>query len=85
MGKTGVWPNISRSIHVGGRYHGWRRPVDTFHGGKTRNTNEHLCRGTRSHMLWYDGYELAYIHALKYTAACEMHDCLYNRMVFTIL
>jgi hypothetical protein len=39
-------------------------------------------------MLWYDGYEVAYIIRRlnnKDTAACEMHDSLYNRMVFTIL
>jgi hypothetical protein len=39
-------------------------------------------------MLWYDGYEVAYIirrRINKDTAACEMHDSLYNRMVFTIL
>jgi hypothetical protein len=36
-------------------------------------------------MLWYDGYEVAYIHGIKDTAACKMHDSLYKRMVFTIL
>jgi hypothetical protein len=45
--------------------------------------------GTRSHMLWYDGYEIAYIirrrRNNKDTAACEMYDSLYKQMVFTIL
>jgi len=44
--------------------------------------------GTMSHMLWYDGYEVAYIMRRrnnKDTATCEMYDSLYKQMVFTIL
>ena len=39
-------------------------------------------------MLWYDGYEVAYIIGRrnnKNTAACEMHVSLYKRMVFSIV
>jgi hypothetical protein len=40
-------------------------------------------------MLWYDGYEIAYIirrrRNNKDTVACEMYDSLYKQMVFTIL
>ena len=41
-------------------------------------TNTCTFCGTKSHMLWYDGYEVAYIYGIKDTAACEMHDSPYK-------
>jgi hypothetical protein len=53
-----------------------------------RKTNTCTFCGTTSYMLWYDGYEVAYITRRrnnKDTAACGMYDRLYKQTVFTIL
>jgi hypothetical protein len=46
------------------------------------NTNTGIC-STGCHKLWCDGYDMA--GNSTDTAAREMHDSLYKRIVFTIL
>ena len=63
------------------------RSVDVYTVTRRRQNPCTFC-GTRSHMLWYDGYEVAYIirrRNNKDTAACEMHVSLYKRMEFSIV
>jgi hypothetical protein len=51
-------------------------------------TNTCTFCSTWCHMLWYDGYDVAYIMRRrnnKDIAACEMHVSLYKRMVFSIV
>jgi hypothetical protein len=48
-------------------------------------TNTCTFCSTRCHMLWYDGYGVAFIRRCNDTAERKMHDSLYKRMVFSIV